>query len=440
MKASQNIAIWLLTVLFSLAVPIAVFATESALNQSVTAEAGVSPEQLERNMVVGERQIVQITEKETYTITSDKEEILEVEGQTLSAKQAGTAVLTIQDAGKTVEISMTVREAATAIQLPKNFKLEEGTSKVLRADVMPKEAAGVQLTWSSSNERVATVQNGLVKAVGTGTAIISAQAKNGITGTVQVKVFRIEPTEIAVNKKSFLIELVETDQLEAKAIPEDATDPTVTLEVTDSAIAEIASDGTISPKAEGKTTIVATTSNGLKKEIPLEVFVVGAESIELIVPEADLKKTEQGYRAKPETVLSVSAKVHPKNATYPELTWESSNPEVAVVVDGTIEFVEPGTATIRCSTVDGIQQEIYFEVYDATGTIMAITIASALLLLLFYILYNRNKRYKRALRQKVQEEELMPTLQNSLEPDFSGTSREQLDQQEPDNDRDKKEE
>ena len=62
---------------------------------------------------------------------------------------------------------------------------------VLDATVTPKDATNKVLTWSSSDIKVATVdQEGIVKAVNEGTATITAEATDGskVKGTINIKV------------------------------------------------------------------------------------------------------------------------------------------------------------------------------------------------------------------------------------------------------------
>ena len=70
---------------------------------------------------------------------------------------------------------------------------------VLDATVTPKDATNKVLTWSSSDIKVATVdQEGIVKAVNEGTATITAEATDGskVKGTINIKVIgkKVEQT------------------------------------------------------------------------------------------------------------------------------------------------------------------------------------------------------------------------------------------------------
>ena len=70
------------------------------------------------------------------------------------------------------------------------LELEKGTSFKLNVIVLPNDAPNKEVEWSSDNESVATVENGLVSAVGVGTATITVKAKENnksVTCNVTVK-------------------------------------------------------------------------------------------------------------------------------------------------------------------------------------------------------------------------------------------------------------
>ena len=83
----------------------------------------------------------------------------------------------------------------TAISLDKSeVTLVEGEEVTLEATVTPANATNSTVTWTTSKEAVATVDNGLVKAVAAGEAVITAEA-GGKTATCVVTVEAEEPEE-----------------------------------------------------------------------------------------------------------------------------------------------------------------------------------------------------------------------------------------------------
>lgn len=74
------------------------------------------------------------------------------------------------------------------------------------------------------------------------------------------------------------------------------------------------------------------------------------------VTSVSLNKTSAEIYLNNSTGFSVSATVSPSNATNKNITWSSSNSNIASVNNGYITAHNPGTATITVKTVDGNKQ------------------------------------------------------------------------------------
>lgn len=86
------------------------------------------------------------------------------------------------------EIEVVNDLSAKAISIePQNLNLTLGQEASITATLTPKEAED-EISWSSSNENVASVENGRVKAVGKGKANITAKTENGLTAVCAVTV------------------------------------------------------------------------------------------------------------------------------------------------------------------------------------------------------------------------------------------------------------
>ena len=125
------------------------------------------------------------------TWSSDKPEVATVENGKVTAKAAGTATITVQtqDGNHTATCIVTVTVPVTGVKLNKEtLELFTDGSETLTATVEPGNATNKNVTWSSSVETIATVDNnGTVTAVGAGEATITATA-GGITATCVVHV------------------------------------------------------------------------------------------------------------------------------------------------------------------------------------------------------------------------------------------------------------
>ena len=147
-----------------------------------------------------------------------------------------------------------------------------GSSQTLTATVSPSNATNKTITWSSSNTSVATVSNGVVKAVGFGTATITAKSNNGKTASCSVTVNTIQPTGIkATPETSTLYGLNGTVKLSANVMPSNATNKAVTWSSRNTSVATVSSDGTVKAVGYGTTVITATTVNGLTSNCTINV-------------------------------------------------------------------------------------------------------------------------------------------------------------------------
>ncbi len=124
----------------------------------------------------------------SVTWASNNEAVATVdENGLVTAVAAGTATITAttNDGGAfTASCEITVNPAAilaTSVSLDQsNVSLSEGMTLQLTATVLPDDATDKSVTWASSNEAVATVdENGLVTAVAAGTATITATTSDG---------------------------------------------------------------------------------------------------------------------------------------------------------------------------------------------------------------------------------------------------------------------
>jgi uncharacterized protein YjdB len=121
--------------------------------------------------------------------------IAEMKDDSIVAKQPGTTTITAKTtdgSNLTATAKLTVKKVVpvTGIDLATpGYDLNIGDEAAITCNLIPSDATADLLTWTSSNEKVATVNNqGHVTAIGYGTANITATASNGISKTVAITV------------------------------------------------------------------------------------------------------------------------------------------------------------------------------------------------------------------------------------------------------------
>lgn len=153
--------------------------------------------------------------------------------------------------------------AVESVSLNKtSLTLVEGNSESLTATVTPDNATNKTVTWSSSNTAVATVENGVVKAVGAGTATITATAgEKSATCAVTVSAAYVPVTAVQLSQETAEIRVGETLQLTATVKPDNATDKTVRWSSSNAEIATVDANGLVKGLKTGEVSISAITAD-----------------------------------------------------------------------------------------------------------------------------------------------------------------------------------
>lgn len=232
----------------------------------------------------------------------------------------------------------------SGISIDEILGLDVGTSQVLMPVISPANASNKNVTWSSSNETVATISaDGNVTLLSDGTAIITITTVDGeFTDTCEVKT-RVPVTDVALSDSSLTLTHHDSQTLTSTVLPNDATYPEVTWESSDNTVATVDQNGLVEAVGVGSATITATA-----EEISdtCDVTVEPKNVTSVMLNHDSLTVTHWD-------TFTLTATVLPDDATYPEVTWESSDETVATVSDiGLVEAVGVGSATIT-ATADG---------------------------------------------------------------------------------------
>ena len=198
---------------------------------------------------------------------------------TISGKPttAGTYTFTVTatnaSGSDSEQLSITINPAAAvpveSVSLDKTtLGLTEGETAQLTATVLPDNATNKNVTWSTSNASIATVDaNGLVTAVSAGTAVITVTTEDGtktasctVTVTVPVTGVTLSQTQASL----YYNRTPNTLTLTATVAPDNATNKDVTWTSSDSTVATVDQNGLVTALARGTAVITATTADGGK--------------------------------------------------------------------------------------------------------------------------------------------------------------------------------
>ena len=149
----------------------------------------------------------------------------------------------------------------------------KGSTLSLTATVSPASASDTSLTWTSSNNKVATVdKNGKVKGVKKGTATITVKTANGQTAECKITV-----SEVTLNVKSVTLKIKESTSV-LKAVVSAKGDLVKSWKSSNTKIATVNSRGKITAKNIGTAKITVTTKSGAMATCTVKVQE-GAENV-----------------------------------------------------------------------------------------------------------------------------------------------------------------
>jgi formylglycine-generating enzyme required for sulfatase activity len=234
-----------------------------------------------------------------------------------------------------------------------------GATAILVPTVLPAEAANKAVDWYSSDTDVATVALGIVTAVGSGTAYITVESRNGIRAECEVNVsyapvtgITLALTTLKLTEGKLYLAINDEEPLKATVLPANA-DPKVTWVSSSPSVASVDNNGKIKALTVGQTTITVTTvgKNAAGQTVaatpPLSVDVAATVAVTGVT----LDKSELSLNINGTETLT--ATVSPANATNKDVSWSISPAGFATVtgsgthnVTGTVTAEAEGSATI----------------------------------------------------------------------------------------------
>lgn len=197
---------------------------------------------------------------------SNDQSVAIVDDGIVKGKSAGFAAITCttEDGQFSAKCNITVKQQVESVRLSQHsLTINVGKTEQIVADIYPANATDKSLIWESSNNEIATVDNGLIKALKTGEVWIKATSTNNENVSDSCLVTVLQPvTGIMLNFNNYeLHQIGESVQLIATVLPEDASNKEVNWASSNESIC-IVSNGTVVAVGFGTCVIIATTTDG----------------------------------------------------------------------------------------------------------------------------------------------------------------------------------
>ena len=311
---------------------------------TITASAGIggkiSPEGI-ITAVEGESKTFTITAENGYTIQD-----VQVDGESVGAVFSYT--ITDITGDHTIAVSF---QKVESIKIEKitlsqtEAALEIGQTVLLEAAITPDNAGNKQLKWSSSNPEVASVDNGLVTAIGEGSTTITAESQDGsnVSASCSITVQKSEPTPVekenqSITGTSSYSKTYGDAPFQLDIVLEKGNGP-LSYASSNPKAAEVSGTGEVKITGAGSTTVTVTASETEQfKKCEYQVSIKVAKAAQRISGKSSYSKAAGGGQ------FRLDAKRMSGNGS---LSYLSANRTVATVSNsGMVTIKKPGNTVI----------------------------------------------------------------------------------------------
>lgn len=261
----------------------------------------------------------------------------------ITAKEVGETYVTVTiPEGYTATLQIKVIDKSTGIQLSqKEYDAIVGTTTLIGYTLTPANAT-TTLTWTSLDENIATVNNGVVTGVNVGSTYIVVTSADGYSATCKVNVSQFA-TGITLESSQYVIEMGNTQKIGYTFTPANAT-AALTWKCLDETVATIDEQGVVTAVGVGNTFVVVTSSMGYSATCSI-VVTQQPSSIAFSKNEVSVNVGE---------THAIEYTLLPANSTIQMVTWTSQNTGIATVDEtGKITGIAKGTTLIIANLPNG---------------------------------------------------------------------------------------
>lgn len=300
----------------------------------------------ESSIKVGQTTTINVSGPSGYNVSSDNESVATVSGNTVTAKTAGTAKITVKaDGYNDASVSITVTEADK-----KNMTLSATSLSIKMGETgkITVSSGPSSFTVKSSDEKyVKVASDGTITPVAEGSATITFSADGYNDATATVTVGKADKKDMTLSVKELTIAINEKGKITISSGPS-----SFSIKSSDEKIAKVASDGTITGVAEGKATITFSADGYNDAAATVTVTKTGTKELVMNVKKVTL-------------VQGQTFKISPKETSL-TVTYKSENTDIATISGVTITGVKEGKTNIICSCAGYADTKIEITVVSKT--------------------------------------------------------------------------
>lgn len=237
-----------------------------------------------------------------------------------------------------------------------NVSMHVCESVTLQSICTPIDADDTSITWTSSNDSIVSVYNGIITAKEVGTAVVTASTVNGKSASCNVTVETTYANSITINKTSLSLISGEEDTLSTTILPSYTTNKGIIWKSSDEKVAIVSNLGIVKALSTGVAKITVTTTDGSGISASCDV------TVSTPVLSIYLNKSSETLKVGEYTILQATCL--PSNADNTTILWSSSNTSVANVKDGIVTALTIGESTIIATSINGKEAQCVIRVIE----------------------------------------------------------------------------
>ncbi len=182
----------------------------------------------------------------------------------VTGRNSGTATITCtttDGSNLSASCTVTVAQLISSISMQGNLEIYTGNCQRLSITITPSNATTKGLRWSSSNNNVASVNDGVVTGIEPGTATVTCVTTDGSKKSASCTVVvKQGVTGITLNKTNVTLGVGNSAQLTASVYPSNASNKSVSWSSSNNGVASVDNSGRVTGNGVGTATI--TCRNG----------------------------------------------------------------------------------------------------------------------------------------------------------------------------------
>lgn len=207
------------------------------------------------------------TNKDITWVSSDSK-IVQVHDGVITPVSQGFATITAKttdgsDLSATCKVTVNGIMAQSLSLDKTSVELNVGESEKLLATIIPTNATNTNLEWITSNISVATIEDGLIRALSPGSATITAKTtdESKLTATCKVTVLDVPVTSLSLSEESVELLVEGETTLTAIVYPENASNKELSWSTSDVSVVTV-DNGELKAIGSGQATIIVSTTDG----------------------------------------------------------------------------------------------------------------------------------------------------------------------------------